>query len=206
MRGQYFLFLVWNQGWEFALSFHFFKKSDESESLFSLFTKRPTEANHSFCSLQKERIWVNHSHRSLKRGTRAKWAYWHIAPYTFSNTRAIHSIWKKDSLFLKVGFAPFWRENWKLDFTIYCISHFLIFDFVKNKKEWRERFTLVALWKEFFKERFALLKRAKEHFALFVKKRVICIENQRANSQPCPKLREPSTVVQPVVKCHYFLF
>ena len=35
------------------------------------------------------------------------------------------------------------------------------------------------------KKSFALLERAKQHFALFVKKQAISTKSQRVNSQPC---------------------
>ena len=91
-----------------------------------------------------------------------------IALFTFSNTRAILSLWKSDSLFLRVGFAPFWRGNWKLELKIHI--KLFGFAFIKNKREW---FALHcshhSLQKE-WNEQCALLKGAKEQFTLFCQK------------------------------------
>ena len=105
-----------DQGWEFALLLFalsllsLFKKCKERESLLLLFTKRVTWTDRSCRYLQKERgvqiALVAIFKNGLDQNQR-------IALFTFSNTRAILSLWKSDSLFLRVGFAPFWRENWK---------------------------------------------------------------------------------------------
>ena len=58
----------------------------------------------------------------LKEATRAKWA-----------DRSFHLFERKsDSLFLRVGFAPFLREDWKLDLFI---SQFLDLLLLKTKQK-----------------------------------------------------------------------
>ena len=96
-----------------------------------------------------------------------------VALFTFSNTRAIHSLWKSNLLFLREGFAPFWRENWKLDLyhtfwlcsglgiCSFALHSFALVIFTKRAKR--------ALSKRAKKERFALLKWA----SFLVKKRAI---------------------------------
>ena len=81
-----------------------------------------------------------------------------IALLNFSNTRAICSLWKSNSLFLRVLFAPFWRENWKLDLyhTFWLCSRLGLCSLRSFQKE--------------RKELFALLKRAKKQFTLFCQK------------------------------------
>ena len=116
-------------------------------------------------SLQKERYERISLVTLFKRAARAKWVK---LSFHFSNTRAISSLWKSDSLFLRVGFAPFWRGNWKLELKIHI--KLFGFAFIKNKREW---FTLHcshhSLQKE-WNEQCALLKGAKEQFTLFCQK------------------------------------
>ena len=74
----------------------------------------------------------------FKRATRAK------------STIAIRFLLKSDLLFLRVGFASFWRENWKLELKIYIT----LFSFVVIKNKW---------------ERIALLKKATRPIRSFKK-------------------------------------
>ena len=93
-----------------------------SSSLFSLFkraTIRAKWAVRSFHFLKEQLLEQNEQ----------------IALFTFLNTRAICSLWKSHLLYLRVGFAPFWRENWKLYFKIYIT----LFGFASIN---RERFAI----------------------------------------------------------------
>ena len=96
-------------------------------------------------------------------------------------SKVIHSFHfiehKSDSLFLRVGFAPFWRENWKLDLKFF----FTLFGFAFIKKE--SNLLFIALQRSshsFKRERFTLhrsscsVKKSDESDLLFfVKKRAI---------------------------------
>ena len=132
-------------------------------------------SHHSLLKEQRERIALIALYKkSDKEG---------IALFTYSNTRAIRFLWKSDWLFSRIGFAPFWRENGKLDLQIYITL--FGFSFIKRKrepialfkkamrakrscrslkKERREWFALVGNKKESKKS--DSLLRAKERFAL----------------------------------------
>ena len=94
------------QGWEFALSL--------LPSLLFRFCCSFKKSNAR--SLLKERLEQN------------EW----ITLFTFSNTRATPYLWRSNTLFLRVGFATFWRVNWKLDLKIY--NTFWLY-FYKKKSE-----------------------------------------------------------------------
>ena len=63
----------------------------------------------------------------FKRATRAK------------STRAIRSLLKSDLLFLRVGFASFWRENWQLDLKIYITLFSFVLFFVKKTSDSQQK-------------------------------------------------------------------
>ena len=109
----------------------------------------------------------------FKRATRAKWA---DLSFTFTQER-FALVWKSDSLFVRVGFAPFY---------IFSVNHISCACRGEKKcctllNSYEERFALVKKRREQF-ALVALLKRAKDIFGFFVKKRAIRKKNQLANS------------------------
>ena len=99
-----------------------------------------------------------------------------IALFTLSNTRVILSLWKSDPLFLRVGFAPFWREKWKLDYNI--LFTFFGFAFYCSSCSFKKSDKSNLLFQKEWQEQFALLKKRQEQVALLKRvkrvKRVIC--------------------------------
>ena len=92
--------------WLFSSCRSLLKEQQERITLVALYKK--SEMSKSFSSLfLKERLEQNEQ----------------IALFTFSTTRAIRSLWKSDSLFLRVQGAllscSFLKKNWKLDWKIY---------------------------------------------------------------------------------------
>ena len=96
----------------------------------------------------------------LKRVTRAIWV-----------DRSFHFFEHKSDFVLRVGFAPFWRENWKLDIyhAFWLCSGFGIRSFALRV--------------------FTLLKRAKEQFALFwEEKKTIRTKETKSEFSTLPNL------------------
>ena len=90
--------------------------------------KVATRANRSCHSLHKkqERIALV---ALFKRVTGAKWV---DHSFHFFEHKSDSLFMKERFTLLRVGFAPFWRENWKLDLKIYIT----LFVFAFIKKEW----------------------------------------------------------------------
>ena len=129
-----------------------------------------------------------------------------IALFTFSNTRASCSLWKSDSLFLRVGFTPFWKENFKLDLKFFITLFSFAFhrsscSFKKGveskvlssffaKRAMRAIYShLSSLFTKKRKERFTLLKRVKEWFTFYCQK--------TSDSHEKPKSEFPTLIFPP---------
>ena len=98
---------------------------------------------------------VNRFCRSFKKNDESKMSG--LFFFTFSINRAICSLWKWYLLFLWEGFAPFWRQIWKLD----LYHKFVALLRVGNSLFRSSPFCSCRSLQKERKERFTLLKRAK---------------------------------------------